>query len=137
MTEEEEVGPVHLSLLPLPRGDVLFQSDAWREEMRSKSLWPYCKKRWAGKATLTVFEAYKLLVMPQHLFDAYSRCRRLSKEMPDFQEAYAHTNDAEWETVGLLIILGYRPLPDGSYGRSCIRKEDLDTLSQISPAASL
>jgi hypothetical protein len=135
MTEEEEVGHVHLSLLPLPRGDVLFQSDAWPEEMRSNSLWPHCKRRWAGKATLTVFEAFKLLVMPQHLFDAYSRSRIRDKGMPDFQEAYAFTNDAEWETVGLLIILGYRPMPDGRYGRSCIREEDLDSLSRISPAA--
>jgi hypothetical protein len=55
--------------------------------------------------------------------------------MPDFHEAYAFTNDAEWETVGLLIILGYRPMPDGTYGRSCIWKEDLDALSRINPAA--
>lgn len=125
-----------LGLLPLPRSDGALHSDAWPgERCPGKAFSKFCMARLAGKATVGVFEAYKLLVMPQHLFDAYSRCHRRDKEMPDFQEAYAFTNDAEWETVGLLIIFGYRPLPDGSYGRSCIWKEDLDALSRISPAA--
>lgn len=125
-----------LGLLPLPRSDGPLHSDAWPDEMRpGKAFSKFCMARLAGKATVCVFEAYKLLVMPQHLFDAYSRCRRRDNEMPDFQEAYAFTNDAEWETVGLLIILGYRPLPNGIYGRSCIWKGDLDALSRISPAA--
>jgi len=125
-----------LGLLPLPRSEGPFHSDAWPDEMRpGKAFSKFCMARLAGKAKVSVFEAYKLLVMPQHLFDAYSRCRRRDKETPDFQEAYAFTNDAEWETVGLLVILRYRPMPDGSYGRSCIWKEDLDALSRISPAA--
>jgi hypothetical protein len=126
-----------LRLLPLPRNDGPLRSDAWPDEMRpGKAFSNFCKSRLAGKAKVGVFEAYKLLVIPQHLFDAYSRCRRRNREMPEFREVYAFTNDAEWETVGLLIVLGYRPMPDGSYGRSCIWKEDLDALSRISPAAS-
>src|SRR5690606_29144046 len=100
-----------LGLLPLHRSDGPLHSDAWPDEMRpGKKFSIFCKSRLASKAKVGVFEAYKLLVMPQHLFDACSRCRGRDREMPDFQEAYAFTNDAEWETVGLLIILGYRPM---------------------------
>ncbi|ACI92097.1 conserved hypothetical protein [Afipia carboxidovorans OM5] len=125
-----------LGLLPLPRSDGTLHSDAWPDEMRpGKAFSKSCMTRLAGRATVGVFEAYKLLVMPQHLFDAYSGCRRRDKEMPDFQEAYAFTNDAEWETVDLLLILCYRPMADGTHGRSHIWREDLDALSRISPAA--
>lgn len=60
-----------LGLLPLPRSDGPLHSNAWPDEMRpGKKFSGFCMARLAGKAKVGVFEAYKVLVMPQHLFDA-------------------------------------------------------------------
>lgn len=126
--QEEEVSVLHRSLLPLPSGDELFQSDAWPKEVKGKSPWAHCKRRLAARARVdTLFEAYMMLVLPPHLSDAYARYRdpALFEGRP---EVYAFTGDAEWETLGLLLILGYRPRPEGDFARRFQWKEDFDAL---------
>ncbi|MBG0811867.1 hypothetical protein IY145_21185 [Methylosinus sp. H3A] len=126
--EEEKVSVLHRSLLPLPSGDETIRCEAWPKEIRGKSPWSYCKSRLAARARIdTLFEAYMMLVLPQALADEYSRSNDpdLFRGRP---EVYAFTEDVEWETLGFLLVLGYRPRPEGGFGRRFQWKEDFDAL---------